>query len=73
MTGPRQAGYDWQPMRTAPRDETGFIAFAPDSRAYGPNEGMVVAFRCWDDALTGNLLDEALYTHCPSSTVGFAK
>ena len=56
----------WHPIETSPRDETAFIAYSRRARAYGPNNGMVIAF--WSDAdfleaLTGEKLDEALYTH----------
>lgn len=56
----------WHPIETSPRDETAFIAYSRRARAYGPNNGMVIAF--WSDAdfleaLTGEKLDEALYIH----------
>lgn len=56
----------WQSMETSPKDETAFIAYSGRAHAYGPNNGMVIAF--WSDtdlleALTGDKLDEALYTH----------
>lgn len=56
----------WQSFETSPRDETAFIAYSRRAHAYGPNNGMVIAF--WSDtdlleALTGEKLDQALYTH----------
>jgi len=56
----------WHSIETSPRDETAFIAYSRRAHAYGPNKGMVIAF--WSDkdlleALTGEKLDEALYTH----------
>lgn len=56
----------WQSIETSPKDETAFIAYSHSAHAYGPNNGMVIAF--WSDtdlleALTGEKLDEALYTH----------
>jgi hypothetical protein len=56
----------WQSIKTSPRDEMAFIAYSCRAHAYGPNNGMVIAF--WSDtdlleALTGEKLDEALYTH----------
>jgi len=56
----------WQSIETSPKDETAFIAYSRRAHAYGPNNGMVIVF--WSDtdileALTGEKLDEALYTH----------
>lgn len=56
----------WQTFESSPRDETAFLAYSPQAHAYGPNKGMVIAF--WSDtdlleALSGEKLDEALYTH----------
>lgn len=56
----------WQPIETSPKDETAFIAYSRSAYAYGPNNGMVIAF--WSDTdlletLTGEKLDEELYTH----------
>ena len=56
----------WQSIETSLKDETAFIAYSRRAHAYGPNSGMVIAF--WSDTdlletLTGEKLDEALYTH----------
>lgn len=56
----------WQSIETSPKDETAFIAYSRRAHAYGPNNGMVIAFWSETDlleALTGAQLDEAVYTH----------
>lgn len=56
----------WQSIGTSPKDETAFIAYSRRAHAFGPNNGMVIAFWSETDlleALTGAKLDEALYTH----------